>query len=202
MEPVGVFPDGEWDFFRRMFAGEEQGYSNFALQNDELNNIGTQFCSAPETGENELMFYSLDAHNSNYSQHISQENSYSSNCSGDTVFNYFSYPDHMLANNYTCGAASMDFCMDENYFASFVPSLLADIAMEENVNNLSEHVGGERLENSADYSHQIQLQLKRKLDVLEPKVPANDKTNNRAESQKKKPRLSKDVSFALDFLTL
>jgi len=41
---------------------------------DELNIVTqqTNFCAAPEGGENELMFYSLDAHNnSNSSQYIS-----------------------------------------------------------------------------------------------------------------------------------
>ncbi|QCD83748.1 hypothetical protein DEO72_LG2g4095 [Vigna unguiculata] len=68
---------------------------------DELNIVTQQanLCVAPKGGENELMFYSLDAHNnSNSSQYISQESSYSNNsdCSGDdTVFICL----HMLTNN-------------------------------------------------------------------------------------------------------
>ncbi|XP_027333784.1 transcription factor bHLH85-like [Abrus precatorius] len=207
MEPVGAFPEGEWDCFRRMFASEEHDdYTpQFLAQSplllgehgDEFETQPT-FCFAPEAGENERMFYSLDAHNSN-SQYVSQESSYSSNCSGDTVFianpghanYYFSYPDHVLENN-NC-AYSMDFCMDEKNFVPFLPSLSNIDVLEESV-KLSEDVGSDqRLENS-DHTQMEpivfptkQLQLKRKLDV-----PAEDKMNNTPENHKKKPRVSKD----------
>ncbi|TKY57885.1 Transcription factor bHLH85 [Spatholobus suberectus] len=199
MEPVGAFPDGEWDCFRRMFASEEHDFTpQFPLLlgedgDDELN-IVTQptFCAAPEAGENERMFYSLDAHNSN-SQYFSQESSYSSNCSGDTVSianpgcanYYFSYPDHVLPNN------ACVYSMDEKICSSFVPSL-TDIVTEESV-KLYEDVASDRLENSeCNQMEPIvfptkQLQLKRKLDV-----PAEDKINNRSENHKKNPRVLKD----------
>ncbi|RDX78466.1 Transcription factor bHLH85, partial [Mucuna pruriens] len=195
MEPVGAFPDGEWDCFRRMFASEEHDFTlQFPLLldgADELNIVTQQqqlmFCA----GENERMFYSLDAHNSNL-QYISQESSYSSNCSGDdTVFidnpgsanYYFGYPDHVLANN---------ACVDERHFSSFVPSLITDIVTEDSV-KLCEDVGSETLQNSQYNQMEAivfptkQLQLKRKLDV-----PAQDKINNRSENHKKKPRLLKE----------
>ncbi|KAG4931574.1 hypothetical protein GLYMA_17G236100v4 [Glycine max] len=208
MEPVGAFPDGEWDCFRRIFASdEEHEHDLFTPQfpllfdGDDGLNIVTQhtFCAAPEAGENACMFYSLDAdHNSNSSQYISQESSYSntsSNCSGDdTVFianpgnanYYFSYPDHVLANNNACV-----YSMDEKFFASFVPSI-SDIVTEESA-KLYKDVGSDKLENSqCNQMEPIvfptkQLQLKRKLDV-----PAEDKINKGSENQKKKARVSKD----------
>ncbi|KAG4953587.1 hypothetical protein AAZX31_14G085700 [Glycine max] len=205
MEPAGAFPDGEWDFFRRIFAGEDHEHDLFTPQfpllldgDDELN-IVTQptFCAAPEVGENERMFYSLDAHHSNSSQYISQESSHSnsSNCSGDdTIFianpgstnYYFSYPDHVLANN------ACVYSMDEKHFASFVPSL-ADIVTEESVKLHEDVASDDRLENSeCNQMEPIvfpskQLQLKRKLDV-----PAEDKMNEGSENQKKRARALKD----------
>ncbi|KAK7321646.1 hypothetical protein VNO77_32483 [Canavalia gladiata] len=194
MESVGAFPDGEWDCFGRMFASEEHEYytPQFLAQSPFLvgedgDEFGTQhtFFSAPQ---NEHIFYSLDARNSN-SQYVSQESSYSSNCSGANQGHanyYFSYPDHVLPNNNTCV-----YSMDEKIFASFVPSL-ADIVMEESV-KLNEDVGSDRLENSdhSQMEHIVspikQLQLKRK-----PDVPAEDKMNNRSENHKKKPRVLKD----------
>ncbi|KAE9599994.1 hypothetical protein Lalb_Chr14g0368271 [Lupinus albus] len=209
MESLGAFPDGDWDYFRRMFLSEEHDFysqqfldqsSSLQGQHDELN-IGMQspFSSAPEAGENESVFYSLDDHNSSL-QYISQESSYSSNCSGDNVFinpghtnNYFSYPDHYVLENNT--SLSMDFCMDEkNILTSFSP-LLSDTVMEDNI-NLNEDEGSERLEN---YDHSlvesIVLPTKRKLGVPELEVLADDKTNNKFEMGNKKPHLSKDVSF-------
>ena len=198
-----------------MFATEEHNYtpqflgqSSLLLGEDDGLNIEllqSTFFSTPEASENEFMFHSLDAdHNSNL-QYISQESSYSSNCSGDTsVFivnqglttNYYSsYPDHVLAND---ASISMDFCMDEKNRASFAPSL-NDIVMKDNV-NFNEDVGSEGLENS-DHSQMEpvvfptkQLQLKTKLEVPE-EAPAEGKTNNRSGNQKKKPRASNDVSF-------
>nr|KYP48674.1 Transcription factor bHLH84 [Cajanus cajan] len=195
MEPVGAFPDGEWDCFRRMFGSEEHDFTPqipLLLHGDDELNILTQptFCAGAENIER--MFYSLDAHNHNSnSQYISQESSYSSNCSGDTVFianpgsanYYFSYPDHVLANN------ACEYSMDEKIFASFVPSL-ADIVTEESVKD----IGSDILENSeCNHMEPIvfptkQLQLKRKLDL-----PDEDKINNRSENHKKKARVSKDV---------
>ena len=199
MEPVGAFPDGEWDCFRGMFASEDHFTSEFPLLlggGDELNIVTEQanFCGAPEAGENELMFYSLDAHNSNSSQYISQESSYSnsSNCSGDdTVFianpgssnYYFSYPDHMSPNN------ACVYSLDEKHFAPFAPSL-PNIATEESV-KLYEDLASDRLENSeCNQMEPIVFPTKRKIDV-----PADGKINNRSENHKKKPRVSKDVSF-------
>ncbi|KAL9330638.1 hypothetical protein ACSQ67_000248 [Phaseolus vulgaris] len=197
MEPVGAFPDGEWDCFRGMFASEDHFTSEFPLLlggGDELNIVTEQanFCGAPEAGENELMFYSLDAHNSNSSQYISQESSYSnsSNCSGDdTVFianpgssnYYFSYPDHMSPNN------ACVYSLDEKHFAPFAPSL-PNIATEESV-KLYEDLASDRLENSeCNQMEPIVFPTKRKIDV-----PADGKINNRSENHKKKPRVSKDV---------
>ena len=84
-------------------------------------NIVTQqanLCVAPKGGENELMFYSLDAHNnSNSSQYISQESSYSNNsdCSGDdTVFICL----HMLTNNVCV------YSLDEKHFPLLLHCLL------------------------------------------------------------------------------
>ncbi|KAK7383214.1 hypothetical protein VNO78_28887 [Psophocarpus tetragonolobus] len=198
MESLGAFPDGEWDCFRRMFATEEHGLErDFTPQfpllldgGDELN-IVTQdtFFADPEAGENERMFYSLDAHNSNSSQYISQVSRYSnsSNCSGDdTVFianpgstsYYFSYPDHVLANN------ACVYSMDEKHFASFVPSL---VVTEESA-KLYEGVATHKLENSeCNQMKPIVFPTKRKLDV-----PAEDKMNNRSENHKKRPRVLKD----------
>ncbi|KAL2318465.1 hypothetical protein Fmac_032341 [Flemingia macrophylla] len=193
MEPVGAFPDGEWDCFRRMFGSEENDFTpQFPLllhgDHDELNIVTPPTFSAGS--ENERMFYSLDAHNSN-SHYISQESSYSSNCSGDTVFiakpgsanYYFSYPDHVLADN------ACEYSMDEKFFASFVPSL-ADIVTGESVKD----IGSDTWKNSESNKMEPivfptnQLQLKRKLDV-----PAEDnKINNRSENHKKKARVSKD----------
>lgn len=219
MEPVGAFPDGEWDCFRRMFASDEEhdyyspqflGQSSLLLgeHDHELNNInGTQsmFCSAPLSGENyECMFYSFDA------AHVSQENSYSSNCSsGDTVFNianpghatnyYLSYPDHdhvLADNNNTC--ISMDFnCMDEKTFTSSVPSSFTDIVMEENNVNLNEDAGSDRiLENSDSCYTQIMEPIVFPTNKRKVEVTAEDhEINNKSEIQKKKPRVLKDVSF-------
>ncbi|CAL0322500.1 unnamed protein product [Lupinus luteus] len=169
-------------------------------EHDELN-IGMQstFLSAPEAGENGSVFYSLDDHNSSL-QYISEESSYSSNCSEDIVFiannpghanNFFSYPNHYVLDNNT--SLSMDFFMDKkNILTSFVP-LLSDTVMEDNA-NLNEDEGSERLEKS-DHSlvESSVLHTKRKLDAPELEVFADDKTNNKFENQKKKPHLSKDV---------
>ncbi|KAK7291066.1 hypothetical protein RIF29_05935 [Crotalaria pallida] len=211
MEPLGAFPDGEWDCFRRMISEEHDFYSlqflnqsSILLEEHDGLNIGIQstFSSGSEAIENECVFYNLDDHNSNL-QYITQENSYnSSNCSGNNVFianpnhsnNYFSYPDHYALANNSC--LSMDFCMDEkNILASLVPLPNSDIVMEENV-NLNEDEGSERLENS-DHSPNVlpitkQLQLKRKLHEPEPEAPAEDKANKRSENSKIKPRVSKD----------
>ncbi|XP_047161165.1 transcription factor bHLH84-like [Vigna umbellata] len=201
MEPVGAFPDGEWDCFRRMFGIEDHEHDftqEFPLLlggGDELN-IVTQhanFCAAPEAVENELMFYSLDAHNnSNSSQYISQESSYSnsSNCSGDdTVFianpgssnYYFCYPDHMLADN------ACVYSLDEKHFAPFAPSL-ANIATQESV-KLCEDLASNRLENfECNQIGPVVFPSKRRLDV-----PAEGKINNRSENHKKKARVLEDV---------
>ncbi|OIW20858.1 hypothetical protein TanjilG_24936 [Lupinus angustifolius] len=205
MESLGAFPDGDWDCFLRMFLSEEHDFysrqfldqsSSLLGEHDELNiEMQPTFLSAPEAGENETVFYSLDDHNSSL-QYISQESSYSSNCTVDNIFiannpghtnNYFSYPNHCVLENNT--SLSMD---EKNILTSFVP-LLSDTLMEDNI-NLNEDEGSERLEN---YYHSlvesIVLPTKRKLHVAELEALADDKTNNKFVNQKKKPHLSKDV---------
>ncbi|CAJ1972812.1 unnamed protein product [Sphenostylis stenocarpa] len=196
MEHVGAFPDGEWDCFRRMFASEDDEH-NFTPQfplllggGDELNIVTRQaaFCAVPEAGQNELIFYTLDAHNSNSSQYISQESSYSnsSNCSGDdTIFianpsssnYYFSNADNVLAHN-ACA-----YSMDEKHFSPFAPSL-ANIVLEESV-NLYEDLASDRLENcECNQMEPIVFPSKRKLDEH-----AEGKISNRSENHKKKARV-------------
>ncbi|KEH40017.1 helix loop helix DNA-binding domain protein [Medicago truncatula] len=211
MEPIGTFPEGEWDFFRKMFASEDHEYysqqfldQNSLLlgENDGLNN-GTQstFCTA-EIGENERMFYSFDhAHiqNSNYIPQT-QENSYNSNSSASDDTNYyFSYPNHVLENNIN-NCISNDFRMDENLFASSVPSL-NEIVMEENVRMNEDSASDDHIVEKNGYNtqimepfdlhtkHEMQMKLKRKLDVIEVEVPVEEKINN---NPKKKPRVSND----------
>jgi len=225
MEPIGTFPEGEWDFFRKMFASEDHEYysqqfldQNSLLlgENDGLNN-GTQstFCTA-EIGENERMFYSFDhAHiqNSNYISQ-SQENSYNSNSSASDDTNYyFSYPDQVLVNNNINNCISNDFCMDEKFFVSSVPSL-NEIVMEENVRMNEDSASDDHILEKNGYNtqimesvdfhtkHELQMQLKRKLDVIGVEVPVEEKINKKSENPKKKPRVSKDVSFILYLILL
>jgi hypothetical protein len=210
MEPiVGAFPDGEWDFFRKMFASEDHEYysQQFLDQNslllgedDGLNNV-TQ--STFYSAENECMVYSFDhISNSNYISQ-SQENSYNSNSSAsDDTNQYFSYPNQALLENNVNTCISMD----ENFFASFVTPF-NEIVMEENVtlNNIEDAAGSDdHILEKNDYTTQImenvdfpsknelQMQLKRKLDVIEEKI------NKKSENPKKKSRVLKDVSFYLN----
>ncbi|KAI4337043.1 hypothetical protein L6164_015501 [Bauhinia variegata] len=203
MEPIGAFPDGEWDCFGRMFATGELdclpqflAHTSFLLGEDDGLNIGKEptFCSISEAGENESMLYSLEALNSSL-QYSHQENSYRSDCSTGDVFIanpglancYFSDSDHVPANN---ACVSM--------ITSFFPSR-TDIAL---VETLSPNENGrtERLENP-DYREAEptvipvkQLRLKRRLDVPEQDFPGEDKRNaNSSENQKIKPRISRDV---------
>ncbi|CAJ2675358.1 unnamed protein product [Trifolium pratense] len=204
MEPIiGAFPDGEWDFFRKMFASEDHEYysQQFLDQNslllgedDGLNNV-TQ--STFYSSENECMFYSFDhISNSNYISQ-SQENSYNSNSSAsDDTNQYFSYPNQVLLEN------NVDTCksMDENFFASFVTPF-NEIVMEENVKLNEDAIGSDdHILEKNDYTTQLmehvdfpnknelQMQLKRKLDVIE----VEEKINKKSENPKKKSRVSKD----------
>ncbi|KAF7830554.1 transcription factor bHLH85-like [Senna tora] len=211
----GAFPDGERGCFRGMFASEEYDYSSqflgpssllFGEHDAMIIGIESVFCSAPEAGENESMFYSSDAFNSNL-QYISQESSFSSNCSGDTFFianpghtnYYFSDPDQALVND---GCMSMNVSMmDEKNACSFVPSLGDDL-VEETV-SFNEGGTSDGLENSKPSQAEFtalpskQMHPKRKFDVpeLEPEASAEDinANINSSENPKKKPRVLKDV---------
>lgn len=213
----GAFPEGERGCFRGLFATEEHDYSTQFLgqtslvlgEHDEMIiGIESAFCSAPDAGENESMFYSLDAFNTNL-QYFSQESSFSSDCSGGTFFianpghanYYFSDPDQALTND---ACMSMNVCvMDENNTGSFVPSL-GDVLMEETV-SFNEDGRRDRLESSEQSQAEFtdfpakQMSLKRKFDdVPELEASPDDKINiNSSENQKKKPR-SKDVGFVFD----
>lgn len=167
---VGAFPDGEWEWFRRMFDIEEHDDSPQLLGEDDMNfgmQIQSMFCSTPEAGGNKSMFYSFDYNNSNL-QYVSQESSHSSNCSDHTVFvanpshtNYcFDYPDdHLLASNYSDRS--------ENSHHSQVEPIVFPTK---------------------------QLKLKRMLDVPELEVHVEDKINS-CGNPKKKLHASKEVSF-------
>ncbi|CAK8569439.1 unnamed protein product [Lathyrus sativus] len=206
MELIGSFPDGEWDFFSKMFASEDhEHYSqqfldqNSLLLDDGLNNESqSTFCSA-EIGEKECMFYSFDHANISNSHYISQsqENSYSSNCSANDDTNYyFSYPNQVLANN-----MNSSISMDEKFFASFVTPF-NEIVMEENakLNEDAIESGNHILEKNDYINTQIieehvgfpnKHYLKRKLDVMEVEVSREEKVN-KSENPKKKSRVSKD----------
>lgn len=207
MELIGSFPDGEWDFFSKMFASEDhEHYSQQFLDQNSLllddglmNNESQSTFSSAEIGEKECMFYSFDHANISNSHYISQsqENSYSSNCSANDDTNYyFSYPNQVLANN-----MNSSISMDEKFFASFVTPF-NEIVMEENVKLNEDAIGSDGhilekndyintpiMEEHVDFpnKHKMEMQLKRKLDVIE-------KINNNSESPKKKSRVSKNVS--------
>ncbi|XP_027189974.1 uncharacterized protein [Cicer arietinum] len=201
MDSLGAsFLDGEWDFFRKMFANEDHEYysSQFLSQNsllqeenDGLNNETQSTFSSIEACENEPMIYSFDHDHISNSQYISQENSYGSKCSDiDNTNYYFSYDGNVLANNINTFISSMDFCADDKFFASSITPF-NEIVMEESVNMNEDAASDDRLEKN-DYSTQI-MQLKRKLDVIDVEVPIEEKIiNNKADNQKKKPRVSKD----------
>lgn len=217
MEPLGAFPDFERGCFRGMFATEEHDYlpqfigqSSLMLgEHDEMIiGIESTFCSAPEAGESESMFNSLDALNSNL-QYISQESSFSSNCSGDTFFianpghtnYYFSDPDQAVVND-ACMSMNVGM-MDENNTGSFIPSVW-DVLMEETV-SFNEDGRRERLENSNQTQTEFaatQMHLKRKFDVPELEASAEDKINGNSTENQKKPRASKNVSSVFGYTFL
>ena len=207
MEPLGLgaFPDGEWDCLHRTFATERHYLPQFldhssVLLGEEDGNTGIQsmFSPTPESGQNESLFYSFDADNSTL-HYISQESSHSSSSSGGyTVFtanpghtnSHFGNPDYMLPND---ACTAMDCYM--------IDLTVTDIVMEENVSLNEDERSDDRSENS-DHS-QVEpvafppkhLQLKRKLDLPELEVPEEDKIYlDSSGNQKKKPRVSKDVS--------
>ncbi|KAL5071805.1 hypothetical protein RYX36_022692 [Vicia faba] len=211
MELIGSFPDGEWDFFSKMFANEDHEHytqqfldQNSLLLDDGLNNGSQSTFSSAEIGEKECMFYSFDHANISNSHYISQsqENSYSSNCSANDETNYyFSYPNQVLANNMNSSTP-----MDEKFFASFVTPF-NEIVMEENVKFNEDAIGsGDHILEKNDYfntqimeqhvdfpnNHEMQMQLKRKLNVVELEVPFEEKVNNKSKNPKKKIRVSKD----------
>ncbi|CAL5206085.1 unnamed protein product [Lathyrus oleraceus] len=211
MELIGSFPDGEWDFFSKMFASEDhEHYSqqfldqNSLLLDDGLNNESqSTFCSV-ETGEKECMFYSFDHANISNSHYISQsqENSYGSNCSANDDTNYyFSHPNQVLANN-----MNSSISMDEKLFASFVTPF-NEIVMEENAKlnedafgsgdhilEKNDYINTQIMEEHVDFpnKHDMEMHLKRKLGAIEVEVPLEEKINNNSEKPKKKPRVSKD----------
>ncbi|XP_054796787.1 transcription factor bHLH84-like [Prosopis cineraria] len=211
MEPLGVIPDGEMSCFQGMFASEEHDYfsqflgqGSLPLGEHDRMLMGTEsmFCSAPEAGENGCMFNSLDALNPGL-QFISQESSFSGDCSGDAFYvanhghlNYVSDPDQALAND---ARMFMNVCMmHEKNTGTFNPSP-GNVLVEETV-SYNEGRRGNRLENSnlsqAEFTAfaSEQMHLKRKFDMLELEGSADDKTNtNSSENQKKKPRVSRDV---------
>ena len=160
---IGAFPDGEWDCFGEMLATDSPEF---------LGQSSLMF------GENESNIFSFDALNPNHLQYnISQESSHSSNCSGGTVFianppghvenYYFSDCDQNIPeNNTTC--MSIDICM------------------------MDEKITVSLNEDGSDDSDHRHVELKRKLDVHEWELPAEEdnENSNSSEIQKKKPRVT------------
>ncbi|XP_028792884.1 transcription factor bHLH85-like [Neltuma alba] len=204
MEPLGVIPDGEMSCFRGIFASEEHDYlPQFLGQSSLLPGerdrmligIESAFRSAPEAGENEYIFNSLDAPNPDL-RLIPQASSFNTNCSGDAFFGanpghmnyYLSDPNQALAND---ACMFMNVCMmHEKDTGTFIPSP-ENVLVEETVSFNEDRIG-DKLESSNQSRAEVtafvaeQLRLKGKFEVPELEASAS-------ENQKKKPRFSRDV---------
>ncbi|GMY17355.1 transcription factor bHLH84-like [Fagus crenata] len=201
MEPIGAFPDGEWDSLSKMFFSEELdftsqflGQCSFLLEHDEgLNSrtpSSTNFCPTSEAGVNDSLHYSLDYVNSNL-HYISQESSNSSHCSSSLFIatppsheNYY-FSD---ANNHVPGTNDIPLSMmDEKNVGLFLPAF-SDNVMGETV-CINEDMNPDAQLAAIDHSPgNKELLLKRKLAMAEDKINTHTSANS-----KKKPRVSKDV---------
>lgn len=218
MEPIGAFPDGEWESFSKMFSADDQpdfipqflGQCSFLLEHDDgLISRGPSSTFGPTsdqanlgmTGVKESLLYSLDNLNSNL-QHISQESSNSSSSifiatPGHDNY-YFGDANHIPVANDMC--MSMNIClMDEKNTGSFFPAF-PEVVMGDTVYTNEDAIrnGSMKLDDGQPAAIAIsgkELLLKRKLEMPESHIKAEDKLNAQSsESAKKKPRVSRGVS--------
>ncbi|KAF5739469.1 transcription factor bHLH84 [Tripterygium wilfordii] len=205
MESLGAFPDGEWEFFNKMFSSEEHGEdftsqflshcSNFIEHDKELY-LTTPLSFCPTTTDadvsvgdaNESLFYPCNILYSDF-QGVGQSNIPDS--SHETFF---------LGDSITSAtndvSNSMNVCfLDEEKISSFRSSFPDKVIGETSYDNedISMHMDGS---DPAAIAVPVEaLQLKRKIDAPDLHISAENSVDaNLHENLQKKPRVSRDVS--------
>lgn len=221
MEPFGVFADGEWENFSKMFSTEEFDFAqqflghcnSFPPQHDDqgLNFItSSNFFPTSEAnvcmaGVNENLFYSSNT-DSNL-QNLSQDSFGCNNSSSVFIPTstheaayFFSDSNQTPVTNDI--SMSMDICVMDEKKIGLRGTAFPDISMEETP--INQYVSGDKSDNfengqSATGVGQAEgLQLKRKFDVPALHTGEDAKVNvNSPENTKKKPRVSRYVSTYL-----
>ncbi|XP_038718656.1 transcription factor RSL2-like [Tripterygium wilfordii] len=204
MESLGAFPDGEWEFFNKMFSSEEHGEdftsqflshcSNFIEHDKELY-LTTPLSFCPTTTDadvsvgdaNESLFYPCNILYSDF-QGVGQSNIPDS--SHETFF---------LGDSITSAtndvSNSMNVCfLDEEKISSFRSSFPDKVIGETSYDNedISMHMDGS---DPAAIAVPVEaLQLKRKIDAPDLHISAENSVDaNLHENLQKKPRVSRDA---------
>ncbi|KAJ8773282.1 hypothetical protein K2173_028459 [Erythroxylum novogranatense] len=201
MEPIGAFPEGEWEF-NRILSMEELDFTPefplhclFPLEHIE----GTKFAnpqpffSYPEANAsmaeiNGSSFYS-GILNDNL-QFLSQDNSSNVNYSDSVFVSSSSHETYSLSNSNSIPMSIDISVMDDKTNSSLAP-LSPEIGMTETV-SINEGISSRQMRSSANDSNHLavnavpnkELELKRKFDSQESRP---------SDFMKKKPRITRDA---------
>ncbi|KAF5740621.1 transcription factor bHLH84 [Tripterygium wilfordii] len=200
MESVGAFPDGEWEFFTKMFSSEDLcedftsqflGHCSNFIEHDKELNLTTPLSFCPTTTDadvsvgdaNESLFYFCNILYSNF-QSVGQSSI--PNSSNETF---------LLGDSITSATndvlMSTNACfMDEEKMVFSFPDMVIEETSYDN-EDMSMHMDGS---DPAAIAVSVEaLQLKRKIDADLHINAGNNFNTNLHENLQKKPRVSRDV---------